>query len=67
MAQDFHLIGKTVRLIKMNDPLPVPPGTLGQIFHIDSLGQYHIIWENGRRLAVIPGVDEFTFQDEKDA
>ena len=52
--------GARIKLIKMNDPYaPVPPGTLGTVKHIDSAGQLHMEWDNGRTLALVPGVDRF--------
>ena len=53
--------GTRLRLIEMNDPYaPVPPGTEGSIAHIDDQCQIHMKWDNGRTLAVIPGVDRFS-------
>ena len=53
--------GTRIRLIEMNDPYAlVPPGTEGSIVHIDDQCQLHMEWDNGRTLAVIPGVDRFS-------
>ena len=38
---------------------PIPPLTIGIIEYIDDIGTLHILWENGRRLGIIVGVDEF--------
>lgn len=44
----------------MNDPYnPVPEGTKGEVILIDSIGQIHVIWENGSSLALVPDVDRF--------
>ena len=52
--------GMKVRLIKMYDYIePIPPLTTGIIEHIDDIGTLHVIWEGGKRLGLIPGVDEF--------
>lgn len=52
-------IGSVIKLIKMNDPFAVTPGTLGIVEEIDDIGNIHIRWENGRLLALVPGVDSF--------
>ena len=38
---------------------PVPPGTRGTVDCVDDQAQIHMQWDNGRRLAIIPGVDSF--------
>ena len=53
--------GTKIRLTEMRDPYdPVPPGTEGTVDHIDDECQFHMIWDNGRTLALIPGVDRFS-------
>lgn len=53
-------IGTRVKLTKdMDDKYPILAGTIGTIDYIDSEGQLHMMWENGRTLALIPEVDEF--------
>lgn len=57
---DTTLQGKRIRLISMNDdPRPIEPNTMGTIQFTDGMGQLQVIWDNGRRLAVIPEVDEY--------
>ena len=58
------LIGKRVRLIRMEDGQPVQPGTEGVIQMVDGIGQLHVKWDNGRTLALIPEVDEFVIELE---
>lgn len=63
---DHPLIGRRVHLIEMvDDPLPVPPHAEGTIRHVDSLGQLHVIWDNGRKVAVIPGHDRYEILPEE--
>ncbi|MEA4816319.1 MAG: DUF4314 domain-containing protein [Lachnospiraceae bacterium] len=53
--------GTRIRLAEMEDPYaPVPPGTEGVVVHVDDLAQLHMKWDNGRTLALIPGVDHFS-------
>lgn len=54
-------VGDRIKLIKMtDDPRPIEPGSEGTIEHIDDMGQIHVNWDNGRKLALIPEVDEYT-------
>ncbi len=58
-------VGTRIMLICMNDPIdPVPPGTLGTVDEVDDAGQIHMKWDNGRTLALVPGVDSFAIQKE---
>jgi hypothetical protein len=57
---DKTLQGKRIKLIEMcGDPYPIEPNTMGTIQYADGLGQLQVIWDNGRRLAVIPNIDEY--------
>ena len=49
----------------MDDPYhPVNDGALGTVDHVDDAGQIHMKWDNGRLLALIPGVDSFSIVNE---
>lgn len=52
--------GTRIELNQMNDPLaPVPAGTRGTVAAVNDIGQLLMSWDNGRTLAVVPGVDSF--------
>ena len=52
--------GTRLELLHMDDPYhPVPDGTKGTVKHVDDDGQLHMMWDNGRTLALIPGEDRF--------
>ena len=42
-----------------NEKYPVPPGTFGEVTHIDDIGNIHVRWQNCSSLAIIPEVDSF--------
>ncbi len=50
--------GTPVRLGFM-DEQGMPGGLKGTVTFVDDAGQIHVRWENGRSLALIPGVDSF--------
>ena len=53
-------VGTRIRLDSMQDPYaPVEAGMTGKLDYIDDAGQFHMKWDNGRALALIPGVDSF--------
>lgn len=60
-------IGMRVRLIQMvDDPNPIDGDLEGTIDHIDDLGTLHINWDDGRKLGLIPGVDEYQLLPSED-
>ena len=53
-------VGTKIQLISMRDEkYPIPPGTVGEVTHIDDMGSIHMNWQNGSSLALIPEVDSF--------
>jgi hypothetical protein len=60
--------GTNIRLNHMDDPYaPIPDGTVGEVQYIDDGGNIHMIWQNGRTLSLIEGVDDFTIiTDDKE-
>lgn len=50
--------GTRVRLLKMEDPNPVPVGMLGTVEDVDDIGSLVVQWDNGRQLHVLHGIDE---------
>lgn len=57
------LTGKTIVLIKMEDPQAPPPNTRGVIQSIDGIGQIHVKWDNGSTLAIQPQNDQYQILD----
>ena len=54
--------GDRIRLVKMpDDPDPIAEGTTGTVTAVTDgpLGQISVVWDNRRRLILIPGVDDF--------
>ncbi|WP_330684681.1 DUF4314 domain-containing protein [uncultured Acetatifactor sp.] len=51
-------IGSRIELDYMNEQ-GMPPGLKGIVKSVDDAGQLHMIWENGRSLALVPGTDRF--------
>jgi len=55
-----RLQGRRVRLISCDDPHTRPqPGTRGRITFVDGLATVHVASDDGSRLGLIPGVDQW--------
>lgn len=59
--------GTRIKLIKMNDPYPLPNGTLGTVDYVDDDGNIQMKWDNGSSLALIYNVDKFSIVGDPDA
>lgn len=60
MIKKLYPAGTRLVLDEMCDPwAPVAPGTHGTVKCVDSMGQIHMQWDNGRTLALVPGEDSF--------
>ncbi len=58
-----NIDGKRIKMISMDDPDPIEPGTMGTVIKIDGAGQIQVKWDNGRNLSVIPEEDQFEILD----
>jgi len=60
------LIGKEIKLIRMEDPYTsLKSGDVGTISSVDSTGTIFVNWQNGSKLGVIPGIDEYQILENK--
>ena len=51
--------GTKIEVVDMDDPQPVPSGTIGTVVGVDDAGQLMMRWENGSSLSLVPNVDLF--------
>lgn len=59
--------GTRIMLLHMGkDPMPVDDFTRGTVESVDDIGTIHCIFDNGRRLGVVPGVDHFRKLTDKE-
>jgi hypothetical protein len=57
--KEYYKPGDRVVLVSMNDPYThIPPGTIGKVLCVDSVGTLHVIWNNSSTLGVVFGEDE---------
>lgn len=49
-------------VVTIDDNVTVPPGTKGTVDYIDGANQIHVKWDNGCRLALLDGADEWTVE-----
>ena len=58
--RSMYPVGSRILLVQMgDDPRPIPPNTMGSVVAVDDMGTVHCIFDNGRRLGLIPGEDVF--------
>lgn len=63
--KELYPQGTRIELNHMDDPYhPIPDGTIGTVKHVDDAGQIHVRWDNGRGMAIIPEVDDFSVVDK---
>jgi hypothetical protein len=60
-SQSPHWVrGRRVRLIRCDDSYTrLKPGTKGIVTFVDGLDTVHVAWDDGSRLGLIPGVDQW--------
>ncbi len=64
--RELYPKGTRLELLSMDDPQAVPPQTRGTVDYVDDAGQIHMLWDNGRTLAIIPGEDSFRTLTEEE-
>ena len=59
--------GTRIKCIHMNDDCyPVPDGTMGTVQFVDYAGTFHVCWDNGSSLGLVPDEDQFTKVKKKE-
>jgi hypothetical protein len=58
--KEAYPAGTRVMLLHMgDDPHPIEDNTRGTVVCVDDIGTVHCNFDNGRRLGLVPGEDEF--------
>lgn len=65
MIKKMYPIGTRIKLNYMEDNFSVPAGTTGTVDYVDDEGQIGMIWDNGRTLSLVYGVDSFSKIESK--
>ncbi len=64
MNEKDNLIGKRVRIIRLEDPYTkLRSGDEGKISYIDDMGSIFVDWDSGSKLALLPDIDEYEILD----
>lgn len=58
LIRENYQEGSRVRLLKMEGE-SIPSGTEGTVIKVDDIGQIHVAWDTGNRLALNLAVDSF--------
>lgn len=59
-----HPAGHAIKMIRMvNDPNPIKRGEIGQCIRRDMNGDLEMMWDSGRTLKIIEGVDMYEVMD----
>lgn len=61
----LNKLDKLVILENMSGEDDMKSGLVGIIKYIDDIGQLHVNWENGKRLALIPDLDKYKIITDK--
>lgn len=56
MIKKIYPVGTKIELDYMDDPQPIPSGSVCTVRYIDSIGQIHV---DEYSLAIVPDVDRF--------
>lgn len=55
-------VGRRIELIHTTDPYTeLKPGDRGRVAGVDDTGTIFVDWDNGSKLGLIPGADEYKF------
>jgi hypothetical protein len=61
MAEDYSGAGSRIRLVSTTDSWTedLRAGCEGTLLFTDEVGTVHVAWDNGSRLGLIPGEDQW--------
>lgn len=55
--REQYPVGTRIELDGMDNERDMPPGLMGTVKYVDDAGQLGMVWDSGRSLSLIPGVD----------
>lgn len=59
--REKYPVGSRIQLNELNDPCSkLKPGEAGNLLFIDDIGTYHVKWDSGSALGLVPGEDRFS-------